>query len=221
MNFTFKFLIRIQKTEKGFIGECPSIKCVPKICESKESCKSSIKDYLDKYIEHDVIEFLYETNCVDESISCPEGLLQLPIDTWHCKINKEICPIGAVIDSNEDFVQNKSCIADKKKKIDINRIINDGRYSGLHHMPGKHHCSSCYYKNIREYTKYYFKFELTKLSHFYDVLNDDFRYKYLTLDLPRTSYFGSLCPNCFKDIKKKLDSSLAKELSEIRIKHKV
>lgn len=77
------------------------------------------------------------------SVNCPEGFIQLPSDIWKCKITREGCRIQAQVPVDDKKKFFELCKAPDKKKETIFRLINSGKYTGFHHIPGRFLCVQC------------------------------------------------------------------------------
>lgn len=76
-------------------------------------------------------------------IYCPEGTLELPIDMWKCKLNDQVCPIHATINQADWQEFHRYCLAPAERQQGIRQAIEQGKYAGFHHMPGRYQCACC------------------------------------------------------------------------------
>ena len=99
------------------------------------------------------------------SVNCPEGYILLPIDIWKCKITRETCGIQAqvpITDKNKFFAW---CNAPRERKENIFKIIRTRKYTGFHHIPGRHLCVQCQNDKWKKRTKHYhYPWELVSVS---------------------------------------------------------
>ena len=204
-----KFLIHIDRQNpQSFIAKCPATSIVSTICHSRENAIKDIKCQLDQFLQVEGKNYLSTWKGNSEIINCPEGFIELPIDIWKCKLNKKICPLQAKI-----FIKDKAefiagCLVPEERKKAIFETIEDSKYDGFHHVPGRYKCPLCVGKIYR---KYHYPWELTPLSEFFDVRSTEFRIAYMKKNIDLAGYFPSLCPSCFKHVVLKIDLTLDNE----------
>ena len=89
------------------------------------------------------------------NINCPEGAVKLPIDMWHCKLTGEVCYLQAniKIDDKQGFLNGCHAESDRKEKI-FSTIENE-KYDGFHHVPGRRLCVACEHKGGKKESFYY------------------------------------------------------------------
>lgn len=102
----------------------------------------------------------------DGVVVCPEGVLDLPIDQWSCKVTQRRCPIQAQVWLDDHGRFRRGCDAPDKTKDGVVAAIESG-YRGEHHLPGRYLCPLCPSRHS-DRRRYRFPFEL---YHYPDVLN--------------------------------------------------
>lgn len=100
-----------------------------------------------------------------ETVNCPEAYIQLPSDIWKCKITKDSCGLQAQV-----YIKNKQrffngCNASEDRKEKIFKTIKDGKYSGFHHVAGRHLCVQCAEDKRKKLNEHYhYIWELVSIS---------------------------------------------------------
>lgn len=143
--------------------------------------------------------------------NCPEGAIELPSDTWMCKLSKKMCPIQAAVKSEkEEFL--KGCTAPDKKKEQIFDIVSNGRYLGFHHITGRHLCVSCEKKGGKKESFYYhYPWEFAELDSAMQISYDELREVLVRRKKP-INYVLPLCASCCKEMASILAPSASHEL---------
>jgi hypothetical protein len=197
-----KFLVNIQNTENGkWVARCASTK-IQVECASKEEALEKIKQQFEQYLSLDAIHYLSEWKGNDSIVNCPEGKILLPVDIWKCKLTGETCPTQAQVFVTEEDEFRLKCSADEKKKEQILNTIKGNKYNGFHHVAGRLKCVLCIGK---EYEKYHYPWEINSLSQYIDLLNDNFRVRFLRSGIDQSAYGFGLCADCFIGVISKLN----------------
>jgi hypothetical protein len=102
-----------------------------------------LQEQLDLFLQTEGKKYLSGCKGNSEIVHCPDGFLELPIDFWRCKINKELCPIQSLV-----YIDNKEnvwagCHTSKEKQDQIFNTIKARKYDGFHHILGRRLCPLC------------------------------------------------------------------------------
>lgn len=155
-----------------------------------------VKEFLDtngrKYINS-----IIGINSEDGKINCPNGVVALPIDTWHCKLDNLICGLQAYIDlsNKKNFLTN--CRSPQKEEI--YNSVDRRKYKGFHHVIGRYLCPSCDHilSDSQQYFKYHYPWELYPLG---ECINSDDRSTIINLrrnNIPISVITSKVCAPCF------------------------
>lgn len=140
----------------------------------------------------------------ETTVTCQEGDLVLPVDTWHCKITGDMCPLQAQIplDDKEQFFQgcniekapdeiNDSPQEYKEKLWDT---VQREQFTGEHHKASRYACVRCQQKGKHEYL--HFPWALTRLADHleYDKARADHDFVRANL---ATQLAWPICAECF------------------------
>ncbi len=201
-----KFLIKIYLDEKcKWKAICASAK-VQVESISKEKALIEINKELAHFIKNEADKYLSRWKRGQNVVNCPEGYVLLPLDIWKCKLDGETCPTqGQVfLDRQNEFKQH--CRANEDKKEKILELIQKGDYDGFHHIIGRGICVLC---KGKEYFKYHYPWELNYLSDYMDIYDRDLRIKFIKSGINQSTYFSSLCPDCFIRVVSELEIDAA------------
>jgi len=98
-------------------------------------------------------------------VNCPEAYIELPSDIWKCKITGDSCSIQAQISIKDKAGFLARCCASQDRKENIYRIIQEKKYSGFHHIPGRFLCVQCEVDKGKQINKkYHYPWELVSIS---------------------------------------------------------
>lgn len=213
-NMKVRFLIHIGRKDQQWIAKCPSISKTSAPCCSRGEAIGDLRKQLSIFIEIDVKKYISHWKGSGDTINCPEGFIELPIDLWKCKINKQLCPIQSqvYITDKEKFLVG--CHAQKEKKEEIFNTIGNLKYGGFHHIPGRYLCRLC---SGKEYRRYHYPWELTSLDAFFDLLDTEFKVRFLKANIDLAVYSGSLCPSHLKEVVSKIDPDIEKDLEFLEL----
>jgi hypothetical protein len=144
--------------------------------DDAELLDEEIENTIEQYIADTGIHYVDEFASGGDWVTCQFGRVEVPIDSWHCKITGTNCPIQAKIDltdkerflhgcnieASEETVQAKYDRSPEEFKEDIWDTVTGGDYEGHHHHPGTAPCSFCEDANRRD--SYYLPWEMTRLT---------------------------------------------------------
>jgi hypothetical protein len=100
-----------------------------------------------------------------DDVRCPEGFVDLPLDAWSCKLSKQPCRLQAFIPMNDRATFAAGCHASSEKQEQIITAINEGKYAGFHHVPGRYLCVGCEeQKHGATAYCYHFHWEMARLD---------------------------------------------------------
>jgi hypothetical protein len=157
----------------------------------------------------------------DSFVRCPDSKVKLPIDSFCCKHDNELCFVGGGIykKNKTDFIDNCR-IADRKEGI-WNAVVSE-QYKGFHHIPGRYLCPSCEKRNsIKKINfNYHYPWELCLIGQFLDYEDIEFRRKAIIKGIDRNVYYSSFCGLCSIEILNQLEIPQDIELIEIDVYRK-
>jgi hypothetical protein len=131
----------------------------------------------------------------DALVNCPDGYVLLPIDTWCCKHDKEVCGLAVDISNEERFLAH----CRSEKKAGILRAVQSKKYDGFHHVLGRYLCPLCD-KNLAEREqnfKYHYPWELYPLWDCVNFETEEAFWVFKNSGWPSSISFSKLCANCF------------------------
>lgn len=164
---------------------------------------------IEQYITEIGIHYVDNFAGGEDWVNCQFGRVEVPIDSWHCKITKTNCPIqaqieltdkerflqGCNLETCEETVQAKYDRSSEEFKGDIWSTVTDGDYGGYHHHPGTAPCSFCEEDDFRD--TYYLPWEMTRIS---DHISD-YESASTSVELVREGIAsrlgGAICSTCF------------------------
>jgi hypothetical protein len=208
-------LARVSFLENCFVAQT----CWVKYCGDNIEIHAGTKDEailnLNKavalFIEHCARKYVEDVSNSNGKINCPEAYVCLPADTWHCKIDKETCPLQGQIDIFDHHTFLNSCKSSQTMKSGIWSAITHGKYKGFHHMPGRYECVLC--RKAETNFNYHYPWELTFLADhckITEIWKDPRRASQLIINgFPLSALSGALCEVCFRKV--------AKSFPEIRL----
>ncbi|MCP3865392.1 MAG: hypothetical protein GY695_20050 [Aestuariibacter sp.] len=210
-----RFLINIYKDEKDkWIARNVSTD-IQVISNSKNKALEKIRLKFKQYLSTEAKSYLSEWKGNNEIVNCPFGKLLLPIDIWKCVFSGESCPTQAQVFLSQPEEFKNKCNADENKKDQILDLIIENRYDGFHHIPGRVKCVLC--RRRKESFKHHYPWEINSLDQYIDLLNDDFRVKFLKSGLDLSAYAFGLCPVCFIDVINKLEHGMDGEFEYLTL----
>ncbi len=210
-----KFLIHIARGNRQlWIAKCSAISKVSAPHSLRDGAIEDLRKQLSQFLQSEGKYYLSTWKGTAEIVNCPEGFIELPIDLWKCKLSRKTCSIQAQV-----FITNKDtflseCLAPEKRKIAMFETIKSCEYDGFHHMPGRYKCPLCKGKEGR---RYHYPWELTSLSEFFDLLNTEFRKKFLKTGIELATYGSTLCPEHLKEVVSKIDLDMEKQLEILEL----
>lgn len=214
MKFDSSFLVRTtQLTRSEWICVCPTLSLKAFAPTRQESLKA-MEAKLGNYLNTQGVYYLNTIGRSPDGVCCPEGLLELPLDIWKCKLDKRMCELQAWISVSDKDQFIASCHAPAERKESIHRIVTEGVYKGVHHKPGRYLCPICKGKPD---TRYRYPWELTPLSHLVDIDDRDFRVALIENGIDTSVVYGSLCPDCFVQVISIVKPDLVSELESIQL----
>jgi len=214
MKFESSFLVRvIQLTHSDWICLCPTIS-LKAFGSTKQEAIESMRANLENYVNTWGAHYINSIGKSPDGVCCPEGFLDLPLDLWKCKLDRQVCKLQAwiPIGDKELFVTN--CHAPGQRKEDIYRIVVEEIYKGAHHKPGRYLCPTCGGKSN---TRYHYSWELTSLSDFVDISDHDFRVALIENDISMSVVSSNLCPDCFMRVISIVKPDLVGEFESLQL----
>jgi len=107
------------------------------VADSRSGAISIMHGLISVFIEEFGRRYI-ESSEFKKIINCPQGKIELPIDTWHCKDTKTPCPLQGQLDISDPEVFLKLCLLSEETKNGILNAILEGKYKGFHHVPGRY-----------------------------------------------------------------------------------
>lgn len=202
-------LIRMKPRGKYFMAQTcwPKMDCgenLKIIAQSRSEAISKIRGLISVFIEGFGRRYIESRTFKNSRLNCPQGYIELPIDTWYCKNTKTPCPLQGQLDISDPEAFFKLCLLSEETKNEIWNAIIEGKYKGFHHIPGRYRCGLC--DKPRIYYNYYYPWELTLMSDHFDIISiwsDIKRAKELILKgFPSKAIYTALCCECFKKASK-------------------
>ncbi|EOV9410016.1 hypothetical protein ACN5W3_004472 [Vibrio parahaemolyticus] len=156
-------------------------------------------------------------------VNCPQAYVELPIDLWKCKFSKKACQIQAMVNTKdkEEFV-NK-CTATETQKEGIYTAIQDGKYSGFHHVPGRYLCVGCEVNpKIKNSFQYHYELEMQKVDELIDISDAEW-IEIMSKDnsITRAFTYCSVCTDCAISFIEKYFSGQAEQFCKIEFNYTV
>lgn len=209
-----KFLIHVaSQNQRSWIAECPAVPRTSAPYSLRQEAIEDLQGQLVLFLETEGKKYLSGLKGNSEIVICPEGFVELPIDLWKCKINKQLCPTQSQVYITDKAKFLLGCRASKERKESIFNTIQNLEYWG-HHILGRYLCRLC---SGKEYFRYHYPWELTRLGEFFDLFNTQFRKKFLKADIALAAYSSPLCPRHLKEVISKIDLDLAKSLEILEL----
>jgi hypothetical protein len=221
-----KILIKISNVDNRFVGTTLWYK---ESFIENQSFDSDTKEGLLEIASHELKKVMdtYGTEYIgvhssdDSFVRCPDSKVKLPIDSFCCKHDNELCFVGGGIykKNKTDFIDNCR-IADRKEGI-WNAVVSE-QYKGFHHIPGRYLCPSCEKRNsIKKINfNYHYPWELCLIGQFLDYEDIEFRRKAIIKGIDRNVYYSSFCGLCSIEILNQLEIPQDIELIEIDVYRK-
>lgn len=188
----------------------------PELLDSaKDGLLQVMKKYGTDYIKH-------QGNNGD-FVRCPDSKVVLPIDSFYCKHDDELCLLGSRIFKNnkQNFIKNCRI---KSRKDGIWNAIEIKRYEGFHHVPGRYLCPSCEKKNYntKNYERrinfnYHYPWELCQIGQFLDSNDIELRKDLIRQNIDRNVYSVSLCTQCSIEILGRIGIKVVFEIIETSV----
>ncbi len=209
------FLIHVaRQNQRSWVAKCLANSKISAGYSLREEAIEDLRRQLILFLKTEGKRYLSGLKGNSEIINCPEGYVELPIDLWKCKINKQLCPIQSQVFTKDKEKFLAGCHAQKEKKEEIYNAVGNLKYDGFHHILGRYLCPLC---SGKEYHRYHYPWELTSLGEFFDLLDTEFRKKFLKINIDLAAYSGSLCPEHLKEVVSKIDADMEKELEFLEL----
>ena len=179
------------------------------VSDSEDECIEILKDKLADFLRSIGKEYVDKhkgCHLGDEKINCPQGFVLLPLDSWHCKHDKALCTLQASIDPNNEVNFLKNCRAANKQSIF--NTIEQQRYKGFHHTPGRHLCPSCdvSLKMSQQNFKYHYPWELYPLWDIVNFEDQEIVKALIKSDISPSVAHSKVCASCFIKVARELVS---------------
>ncbi len=130
-------------------------------------------------------------------ITCPEGCIELPSDSWNCKLTKSACRLQASIDLEDREEFDVRCHAPEQKRNEIFQTLLNGKYRGFHHVPGRFLCPSCAdTKGTGDSWSYHYHWEMADLSLVLEMDADELRPRLGEARFSNSYGYSRLCAPC-------------------------
>jgi len=205
------------------------IPCPPpfdiRVIESNNPIESVIDRWLKQYGRQWVDEFTGS----GDNVNCPDGTLKpgdvnrnIPTtatpDMWYCKISEEVCPIQALIPTDDEEAFLNGCNVEQAAedipedyKKDLFQTVSDEEFTGEHHMAGREPCWHCQQKQVDE--DLYDPWALTTIHSHLDESTIERKKKFRRAGLE--SFVAlPICADCFLELP---DSFSGIEFSELGV----
>ncbi len=195
-----QFLVQKVRQGKLFVLNCSMLSDVV-VADVEDKCLELLKEKLDNLLKTKCREYVNNfkgsSYSDDGKINCPEGFVLLPIDAWHCKHDKEICALQALIDPRDKDSFVKHCQADNKESIF--EAIKQQAYTGFHHVPGRYLCPSCdcLLKQSQQNFKYHYPWEMYPLWECINFEDQTVIRTMHNLNIPLSLKYTKVCASCF------------------------
>ncbi len=193
------FLVQKGRQGKEFFLNCTMLSDVV-VAATEESCMELLKGKINEFLNShgkDWVNKLKSTGTNGRKINCPDSFVRLPVDTWCCKHDDEICSLQASIDlsDKESFLSN--CRADKKEGIFA--AIEQKAYDGFHHVPGRYLCPYCDHtmKHSQQNFKYHYPWELYPLWECVKLDDVPIFKEMHRQNIPLSVRSSKVCASCF------------------------
>jgi hypothetical protein len=197
------------RSEKGvstaqtcWVSDCGSNLRVQ--AKTRAEAISQLNNEISKFIEELGRSYIESHSASSDTINCPQASVHVPIDTWHCKAAKTVCPLQGQIRISNPQTFLSSCPLNEKLKTGILKAIAQGKYKGFHHMPGRYKCVLC--ENDKINYNYHYPWELTFLADHCNIeeiwSNTRRASQIIVNDFPLSALSGALCADCFRKIAK-------------------
>lgn len=161
-----------------------------------ELLKSRLHDFLNKHGKEWVNQFRGDSTG-NRKVTCPEGFVKVPIDSWHCKFDDGLCNLQACIDLSDKNNFLTYCRA--KRKENIYKAVEQQVYTGFHHIPGRFLCPSCdhFKKDSQQNFKYHYPWELYPLWECVQFDTPMVNIQLDRKDIPLSVKYCKVCAPCF------------------------
>lgn len=213
-----KFLIHVaSQNQRSWIAKCPAVPRTSILYSLRQEAIEDLRGQLVLFLEIEGKKYLSSLKGNSEIVNCPEGFVDLPIDLWKCQINRQLCPTQSqvYITDKEKFLIG--CNAPKERKEAIFNTSQNPEYWG-HHILGRYLCPLCSgEKELKEYFRYHYPWELTPIDEFFDLFDTEFRKTFLKAGIALAAYSSSLCPRHLKEVISKIDWDLGENLEILEL----
>lgn len=124
-----------------------------------------MKLVLEQFMKNHGLRWIEKWKGAPGFVNCPDAYIQLPSDIWKCKSTKEACAIQAQIPIKDKTIFFAGCSARHDRKENIYRIIQDKKYTGFHHIPGRYLCVQCEKEKCKKVNEHYhYPWEMVSIS---------------------------------------------------------
>ena len=178
-------------------------------CRIHEKTEDELLKTIDKEVEN-----LINTSCTiyivknsqsETHINCPKLKIILPIDSFYCKVDNNICMLGRDVEKTNKNYFIKNCRITAQKE-GIWNAIETQKYKGFHHLIGRYLCPYCEHKNENKNEikfNYHYPWEFFKLYQEIKI-DRDMKIKMIKNKIPSFIFYSALCADCSIDINNKL-----------------
>lgn len=179
--------------------------------ENADEFEGESQNAIEEYVASIGVHYLDEFSQGADWVTCPFARVEVPIDSWECKITKRRCPIqskidlaskerfyrGCNVETAEETIKAKHGQSAQEFKENIWTTVTEGDYEGYHHHPGTAPCSFCE-GHIRD--AYHLPWEMTRIS---EHLSDEEEAR-TSVELVKTGLAyklgNAICANCFMSL---------------------
>ncbi len=173
------------------------------IDSNKDEGVIRLAEYFDKHLVKTLGKWIdfWKNMGEENACNCPEGYIELPIDLWKCKYNKNSCNLQARVDISDRNAFFKGCTATIKQKEGIFTAIKNGKYDGFHHVPGRNLCVMCEQNPKKSVShQYHYEIEMQFIEDLISETEDDFLRIIAKSKYPRAIKYCAICTECTLEI---------------------
>ena len=191
------FLVQRGRQEREFFLNCTMLSDVV-FADTEESCTEQLKGEINEFLKTHGKDWVNKFKYIgtdSRNINCPDSFVRLPVDSWRCKHDNEICSL--LIDPNDKEAFLSNCRADKKDGIFA--AIEQKVYDGFHHVPGRYLCSYCDHtmKHSQQNYKYHYPWELYPLWEYVKFDDLSIFKEMCDKNMPLGIRSSKVCAPCF------------------------
>ncbi|EJG1014306.1 hypothetical protein OMR72_004614 [Vibrio parahaemolyticus] len=179
---------------------------------------SVARRFLEDQIRYEAIPYIDSWSSQGKKVNCPEGCISLPADIWSCKLTDSMCSLQSSIDLDDKDEFIELCHAPKLKKEQIWNTVEQGKYKGFHHVPGRSLCICCEFKGKKkESFKYHYPWEFAELDVAILSSYEDTYRELQEREIPVNYVLSPICSECCYELAVKLRPDLKNSLQVIEI----